>query len=106
MVAAYTELHPNVTVESICPPKALGRRADQLRREGRLPDVFMANNVPLYVANGWLADLTDLVASDPDWENAPGSHDGVTYDGTVLGCRLPSSSWATSSIRICTRRPT
>ena len=29
---------------------------------GELPDVFMANNTPLYVKNGWVADLTALVA--------------------------------------------
>ena len=29
--------------------------------KGELPDVFMANNMPLYVSNGWLADLTSMV---------------------------------------------
>ena len=28
--------------------------------KGELPDVFMANNVPLYVQNGWLADLSEF----------------------------------------------
>jgi ABC-type glycerol-3-phosphate transport system substrate-binding protein len=88
MVAAYTELHPNVTVEFVDMSAEGGWDAvlTSYAAKGELPDVFMANNVPLYVANGWLADLTDLVASDPDWANVPQVlKDGVTYDGQVLG---------------------
>jgi ABC-type glycerol-3-phosphate transport system substrate-binding protein len=60
--------------------------------KGELPDVFMANNVPLYVKNGWLADLTDFVANDPDWESVPQSlKDGYTYNGKVMG--LPAAQF-------------
>jgi ABC-type glycerol-3-phosphate transport system substrate-binding protein len=59
---------------------------------GELPDVFMADNTPLYVQNDWVADLTELVASDPDWQDVPQVlKDAVTYSGKVLG--LPTSQF-------------
>jgi ABC-type glycerol-3-phosphate transport system substrate-binding protein len=59
---------------------------------GELPDVFMANNVPLYVTNDWVADLTDIVADDPDWQNVPQVlKDAVTYSDQVLA--LPAAQF-------------
>jgi ABC-type glycerol-3-phosphate transport system substrate-binding protein len=55
-----------------------------LAARGELPDVFMANNTPLYVQNGWAADLTELVQASPDWENVPQVlKDAVTYSGAA-----------------------
>ena len=94
MVQAYMEAHPNVTVEFVDMSAEGGWDAvlTSYAAKGELPDVFMANNVPLYVANGWLADLTDLTAADADWENVPQAlKDGVTYNGQVLG--LPAAQF-------------
>lgn len=88
MVQAYMEAHPNVTVEFVDMSAEGGWDAvlTSYAAKGELPDVFMANNVPLYVANGWLADLTELTAADADWANIPQAlRDGVTYNGQVLG---------------------
>jgi ABC-type glycerol-3-phosphate transport system substrate-binding protein len=88
LVAAYTEAHPNVTVEFVDMSAEGGWDAvlTTYAARGELPDVFMANNVPLYVQNDWVADLTEMVADDPDWANVPQVlKDAVTYDGQVLG---------------------
>ncbi len=87
LVKAYTELNPHVTIEFV--DMSGGGWDDMLNTyaaKGELPDVFMANNVPLYVKNGWLADLSDLVAQDPDWADVPDAlKAGVTYGGKVMG---------------------
>jgi ABC-type glycerol-3-phosphate transport system substrate-binding protein len=88
LVKAYTDMHPNVTIEFVDMSAEGGWDAvlTSYAAKGELPDVFMANNVPLYVQNGWLADLTDLVKDDPDWANVPQvMKDAFTYDGKVLG---------------------
>lgn len=94
LVAAYTELHPNVTVEFVDMAGDGGWDAilTSYAARGELPDVFMANNVPLYVTNGWLADLSSFVSSDADWQNVPQVwQDAVTYDGKVYG--LPAAQF-------------
>ena len=92
LIAAYTEAHPNVTVEFVDMSGDGGwdEKLTNLAARGELPDVFMANNTPLYVQNGWAADLTELVTSDPNWENVPQVlKDAVSYGGTVRG--LPAA---------------
>lgn len=94
MVQAYLDAHPNVTIEFVDMSAEGGWDAvlTTYAARGELPDVFMANNVPLYVQNGWVADLTDMVAGDADWENVPAAlKDTVTYDGRVLG--LPAAQF-------------
>jgi len=94
LVKAYTDLHPNVTVEFVDMSGEGGWDAilTAYAAKGELPDVFMANNVPLYVQNGWLADLTDLTKSDADWQNVPQVlKDSFTYSGKVLG--LPAAQF-------------
>ncbi len=88
MVQAYIEANPNVTIEFVDMSAEGGWDAvlTSYAAKGELPDVFMANNVPLYVANDWVADLTDLTANDADWANVPQAlKDSVTYNGQVLG---------------------
>jgi multiple sugar transport system substrate-binding protein len=108
LVQAYTDAHPHVTIEFVDMSAEGGWDAvlTSYAAKGELPDVFMANNVPLYVQNGWLADLTDLTANDPDWANVPQVlKDSFTYSGKVLG--LPAnSSWGISSTKTCMRLPT
>ena len=96
LVKAYTDLHPNVTIEFVdmSDPDKVGWDGllTAFAAKGELPDVFMANNVPLYVKNGWLADLTDLTASDADWASVPQAlKDGYTYNGKVMG--LPAAQF-------------
>lgn len=94
LVQAYLDDHPDVTVEFVDMSAEGGWEAvlTTYAARGELPDVFMANNVPLYVQNDWIADLTELVQDDPDWENVPQVlKDSVTYDGHVLG--LPAAQF-------------
>ncbi|NTV38243.1 MAG: extracellular solute-binding protein [Anaerolineales bacterium] len=94
LIAAYVELHPNVTIEIVDMSGDGGWDAilTSYAAKGELPDVFMANNVPLYVQNGWLADLTALTAEDADWANVPQAlKDGFTYGGKVMG--LPAAQF-------------
>jgi multiple sugar transport system substrate-binding protein len=92
MIAAYEEANPGVTIEIVDMSGDGGwdEKLTNLAARGELPDVFMANNTPLYVQNGWAADLTELVTSNPNWENVPQViKDAVTYDGVVRG--LPAA---------------
>lgn len=88
LVQAYIEANPHVTIEFVDMSAEGGWDAvlTSYAARGELPDVFMANNVPLYVANDWLADLTEFTANDSDWANVPQVlRDSVTYNGQVLG---------------------
>ncbi|KXK13448.1 MAG: family 1 extracellular solute-binding protein [Chloroflexi bacterium OLB15] len=94
LVNAYQEAHPDVTIEIVDMSGDGGweEKLTNMAARGALPDVFMANNTPYYVQNGWLADLTERVADDPDWAAVPPVlHDAVTYSGQVLG--LPSAQF-------------
>ncbi len=94
LVKAYTDMYPHVTVEFVDMSGEGGWDAilTAYAAKGELPDVFMANNVPLYVSNGWLADLTALTAADADWANVPQAlKDGFTYSGKVMG--LPAAQF-------------
>ena len=96
LIQAYMDLHPNVTIELVdmSDPNGVGWEAllTGYAAKGELPDVFAANNVPLYYSNGWLADVTDLVENDPDWEYIPQAlKDAFTYSGRVLG--IPSGQF-------------
>lgn len=94
LVAAYMEAHPDVTIEFV-DMSGDGRwdeKLTNLAARGELPDVFMADNAPYYVQNGWAADLTELVADDPDWADVPDAlKEAVTYADQVLG--LPSAQF-------------
>lgn len=94
LVAAYVEAHPDVTIEFVDMSGEGGweEKLTNLAARGELPDVFMANNTPYYVQNGWVADLTELVQDDPDWQNVPQVlKDAVTYSGRVVG--LPTAQF-------------
>lgn len=94
LVKAYMEMNPHVTIEFVDMSAEGGWDANlnAYAAKGELPDVFMANNMPLYVKNGWVADLTDLVKDDSDWANVPQVlKDGVTYGDKVLG--LPAAQF-------------
>jgi ABC-type glycerol-3-phosphate transport system substrate-binding protein len=94
LAAAYMEANPDVTIEFVDMSGDGGweEKLTNLAARGELPDVFMANNTPYYVENGWIADLTAMVADDPDWATVPQVlRDAVTYDGRVLG--LPSAQF-------------
>jgi ABC-type glycerol-3-phosphate transport system substrate-binding protein len=94
LVAAYIEKNPHVTIEFVDMSGEGGWEANltAYAAKGELPDVFMANNVPLYVANGWVADLSSMTAEDADWVNVPqAAKDAFTYSGKVLG--LPAAQF-------------
>jgi ABC-type glycerol-3-phosphate transport system substrate-binding protein len=88
LVKAYTDLHPNVTVEFVDMSGDGGWDAilTSYAAKGALPDVFMANNVPLYVQNGWLLDLAGYLEDDADWANVPQVlKDAFSYAGKIYG---------------------
>ena len=94
LIKAYTDLHPNVTIEFVDMSAEGGWEANltAYAAKGELPDVFAANNVPLYVQNGWVADLSEFTANDPDWADVPQVlKDSFTYSGKVLG--LPAAQF-------------
>lgn len=94
LIAAYMEAHPDVVVEFV-DMSGDGRWDEKLTNyaaKGQLPDVFMADNMPYYVKNGWAADLGEMVKDDPDWANVPQVlKDAVSYSGAILG--LPAAQF-------------
>lgn len=94
LIAKYMELNPHVTIEFVdmSGEGSWDEKLTALAAKGELPDVFMADKTPLYVKNGWLADLTELVNADADWPSVPQVlRDAVTYNGKVLG--LPAAQF-------------
>lgn len=94
LVKKYMELNPNATIEFVdmSGEGSWDDKLTALAAKGELPDVFMADKTPLYVKNGWLADLTSLVGADADWKNVPEVlRNAVTYNGKVLG--LPAAQF-------------
>jgi multiple sugar transport system substrate-binding protein len=94
LVAAYVKAHPDVTVEFVDMSGDGGwnEKLTNYAAKGQLPDVFMADNTPLYINNEWVADLSAMVASDPDWQDVPQVlKDAVSYSGKVMG--LPAAQF-------------
>jgi len=94
MIAAYMALNPHVTIEIVDMSAEGGWEANltAYAAKGEFPDVYHAFNLPLYIQNEWLADLTDVVAADPDWTKVPQAlRDAITYDGVVYG--VPSAQF-------------
>lgn len=94
LVGVYAEANPDVTIEFVDMSGDGGweEKLTNLAARGELPDVFMANNTPYYVQNGWIADLTDRVQDDTDWAAVPQVlRDAVSYDARVMG--LPSAQF-------------
>lgn len=93
-VALYVAANPHVTIEFVDMSAEGGWEANltAYAAKGELPDVFMANNVPLYVQNGWVADLSALTSADPEWALVPQfMKDAFTYGGKVYG--LPADQF-------------
>ncbi len=94
LVKKYMDLNPHVTIAFVdmSGEGSWDDKLTALAAKGELPDVFMADKTPLYVKNGWLADLTNLVSKDPDWADVPNVlQDAATYSGKVLG--LPAAQF-------------
>ena len=89
MIKAYTDDHPWVTIEIVdmADPNGVGWEGvlTAYAAKGELPDVWMANDTPLYVKNGWLYDLTDTLNADPDYATVPQVlKDVMTYNGRIV----------------------
>ena len=73
MIAAWNEAHPESAVISVqqLDPVTWEERLASAAGSGTLPDVFVVRSLPLAIAKGWLADITDLVFADPEWRAVP-----------------------------------
>lgn len=94
LIKAYTDANPHVTVEFVDMSGDGGWDAilTAYAAKGELPDVFMANNVPLYVQNGWLSDLSGYLKDDADWVNVPKVlKEAFSYSGKIYG--LPAAQF-------------
>jgi ABC-type glycerol-3-phosphate transport system substrate-binding protein len=94
MIAAYMELNPNVTIELVDMAGEGGWEAilTAYAAKGEFPDVYSAFNLPLYIQNEWLADLTEVVAADADWAMIPEAlRESVMYNDIVYG--VPSAQF-------------
>lgn len=94
MIDAFMEVYPNITVEIIERPKVPGTNGDMDWNEflaarastQTLPDVFQSDNIPNYIINDWVYDISNVALTDPEYLNISEDIRGVaTYDGKVLG---------------------
>lgn len=93
MLKAFEEQYPHIKVEVIERPKEPGTNNDLGWPEflssrasvRKLPDVFMADDIPYYVIQDWAYNLTEIANEDPEYLNI--SEDiinAATYDGKVM----------------------
>lgn len=70
MIAAYEEEHENVTIEIVDSISAKDYRNSMTTAAaaGKLPDVFMVDNVPYASGNDWLYDVSKLTEKDEDFK--------------------------------------
>lgn len=69
MIEAYEAEHKNVDIqidESITPTDWNGTLATAASA-GKLPDVFMLNNIPTGIANNWLLDISEYANKDDEF---------------------------------------
>ncbi len=61
---------------------------DKLNTEasaGKMPDIFMINDIPSSIKNDWLLDISDMANGDADFKSIPaGSVDTTKVDGKVV----------------------
>jgi multiple sugar transport system substrate-binding protein len=83
MIKAFEQAHPNIKVQidnSINTSNWDGTLTTAASA-GKLPDVFMLDQVPLSVSNSWLLNLNDLTKNDPDFAKIPQKVvDGAKYN--------------------------
>jgi multiple sugar transport system substrate-binding protein len=93
MIEAFMEKYPHITVKIIERPTIPGTTDDMNWNDflasrastQTLPDVFMADNIPLYVINNWAYNLTDIANKDPEFLNVSVDIRGSsTYEGKVM----------------------
>ncbi|MGL5296696.1 MAG: ABC transporter substrate-binding protein [Culicoidibacterales bacterium] len=82
MIAAFEEANPNIdiVIANEIDPANWGESLASAASSGNMPDVFMLNSVPEAMANGWVYDISELVANDSNWKEMPEVvRDAITY---------------------------
>lgn len=75
MLKAFMDEYPNIKVEVIERPKIPGTSDDMSWNEflaaraslKKLPDVFMADDIPSYVIKNWAYNITNIANADPEY---------------------------------------
>ncbi len=63
--AAFEASHPNIKVNYIfIPEEEYNDRLAAMAVAGEFPDVFWINNLPAYLKNGWVEDITTFIEND------------------------------------------
>ncbi|MBZ4665294.1 extracellular solute-binding protein [Mahella sp.] len=91
MIKAFMDKNPNIKIEidSSIDPSKWDESLASAAAAGTLPDVFMINNVPSYLANEWLYDITEFTESDSKWANIPKTiSDSIVYNGKTAAVPL------------------
>lgn len=92
MLKAFEEKY-NIKVEIIERPKVPGTDTDVGWAEflsakasvQKLPDVFAADDIPYYVIQNWVYNITEIANKDPEYLNiSEDIRNAATYDGKVM----------------------
>lgn len=93
MINEFMKKYPEIKIEIIERPKIPGTNDDMewinfLTSRASieaLPDVFMADNIPYYVINDWVYNLTDIAGADEEFLNISADiRSAITYDGKIM----------------------
>ena len=93
MIKAFEEKYPHIKVEIIERPKIPGTNDDVSWTDfltsrasiESLPDVFMADNIPYYVVQDWVYNLTEIAGADPEFMNISADiRNVITYGGKIM----------------------
>ena len=93
MIKEFMKAYPDIKVEIIERPKIPGTNDDVSWNDflasrasiKSLPDVFMADNIPYYVIQDWVYNITDIVSADPEFNNISSDiRQVISYEGKIM----------------------
>ncbi|NLD26159.1 MAG: extracellular solute-binding protein [Acholeplasmataceae bacterium] len=93
MIQAFEDKYPHIKVRVIERPKEPGTNNDLGWAEflasrasvQKLPDVFMADDIPYYVINNWAYDISAIANDDPEYLNISNDiRSAANYDGKIM----------------------
>lgn len=87
MIEAFNEAHPDIQVkiDQTIDGDDYTAKMNTAASAGKLPDVFMINDMPTSIKNEWLLDLSELVAEDAAFATIDQTiQETVEWDGQVV----------------------
>lgn len=83
-IAEFNETNDEIQIQIVEPEGDWTQWLTTKAAAGEFPDIVMVGNVPDYVVNEWIGDISDVI--DDEWEDIPVAlRDSVTYGDNIYG---------------------